>query len=545
MSIKPASQYEAPVPSAAQAGQSNDDDDSEDDDDDDDDDSDPDLEESHQWTRQSSGVGESSDMDMITGTSFTRAPLQFFGDETERSEGAFETDRTMTMEFTKPLGGALSSSGRRSLAASEGDSVSMDMVDDEDSQVTIDASSVVTPSQPHMAEDRTQSMQLTGISLGLPVEEEEATAEESYRTASSADSEEIAGGDGAGASGRVSLGGQSAGEASMDFTVPLGAGLSRISEEDSDMLDSTRQTISMEITKAFGFTPAAPAAAAAAEDRTATFTEPAAAAAGPRHSEPLLVGTPSRVRNQLLHGHASPAYRHSPARRVTLNASGQEMRGDGPDRPARMSPRKEMALPTELPAVAASALPPHMLALQGQGSTSMENSIVSSDGSYSTAGALQVEATLQTFLDAVGLKFQDQLSTVRPRVARPDDVDEQNLGSNVVRWSKAAAAGAVLLENLSQSCHALETHIAQSREDLFIAEKEFDENPPSYAVDVLSYPPRRRRSARRWRRSSSCRSRRRAPTRSGSTTAGGWTTSSTTRSSCASRTTRRASSRTR
>ena len=412
MSIRPASEYgpetDPSKPSATPRALKDD----EESETDSDSDSDSDVEEYRQAKARAS-MGETSDMDLITGSSFTAWHQGGVEGEDVSDDG------TKTMEFTKALG----AQPRSSIG---GETVDMEL--DESSQ-----------------------------EADLSLEQGSAlpAAEESYQTQSSFSEEDRQA--------------HRDGEASMEFTVPFSAaqaaGLSRISEEDSEMIqDSTRMSVSMDFTKPF------------------TLEQlPAAEDAAPS-------GTPSNVRSSMPYGYASPSYKHSPARRVQAT----EAQSSGVASSPKRSPRKEFVVPPEL-RQRLSAIPPHMV-MEKQNPTSGDSSMQSTASDLSEPdGQLTMVVTLPSFLDAMGLKFQDQLSAVKPHVVRPHDPDEEYFGPNVVRWAKAAAGGSVLLENLMGSCQALEDHVEQSRQDLEAAEAEFNANPPGYACDVMSYPPEKER----------------------------------------------------
>lgn len=316
----------------------------------------------------------------------------------------------------------------------------------------------------------TQSMQLTGV-FHAPQGNSSDEGEESYQTVSSGNGNSDEGQLNAAAGPDA----QSDEERSMEMTVPIGrpdslpGGLSIISEEESDML--SRHTISMDVGKPYSFLPLRQL------QQYGSSSSPLRKSIDPSSSS---AATPPRMRDHILHGHASPNYKHSPARRMVTNAAGTESAPGATSSPRR-SPRKEMVYsPAVRSAMAAAA--------SMQSSHGSDTSMMSMESEYGVAGVVDVEVTAQALLDAVEMGFQDQLSTVRPPRSRAEQEDLEKLAlvPNVIRWSKAAAASAILLENLTKSCLAMEAEVAKNKGQMKGAEIAFNEAPPRYAIDYFS-----------------------------------------------------------
>ncbi|KDN52957.1 hypothetical protein K437DRAFT_272011 [Tilletiaria anomala UBC 951] len=480
MSIRPASEYEPAASdtsntqsSAAQAQ----DQESEDEDDDSDSDSDSDVEEYRKAKRRAASA-ESSDMDIITTANLTTYTGYAF---TDTSLGDVDDD-TRTMEFTTPFAAG---NHRDSIA---GEAMDMDLTapfgarsgrqstgsETVDMDLDESSASLHDDSVEGAGGDRTQTMQFTGVFHSIGCDSEGSYRTESSTTEVQEDAE------------------REEGEASMEFTQPFTSGkvdeggLSRISEEDSAMLEEiSRQSVTMDFTRPFNsVAQKLQHTEKVRRDTQKHFEErvgDTTPVRAPRTSSSgSQTSTPNRIRDKIPFGHASPNYKHSPARRVMPSEA------EEPKPSPKRSPRKEIVVPAQS-RQSLSAIPPHVFTQQPRHSG--DSSLESASSNFSARVLPDMQLTLQSFLDAMGLKFQDQLSAVRPRVARPNDLDHGRLGPNVVRWSKVAAGGSVLLENLSRSCKELEGHIETSREALAEVANQFDAQPPAYARDVMSYPP--------------------------------------------------------
>lgn len=197
---------------------------------------------------------------------------------------------------------------------------------------------------------------------------------------------------------------------------------------------------------------------------------------------------------------ASPAFPHSPARRITVPRPEGMQFPSSPVKAARVpspvkptsragSPEKQ-ASPVRAPRML-GGVARRSLALRPASSASVEASETSLESFRSAetgASSSDVpQVSLTEFFANLGVTFHEDITTATAhrRRVQYEERDEARPSVEMMRQAKAAAAAVPMLNSLVEACGELEHHIRTKRETLRCLDEEFNHCSPPFVRDAL------------------------------------------------------------
>ncbi|PKI85645.1 hypothetical protein MVES_000493 [Malassezia vespertilionis] len=193
--------------------------------------------------------------------------------------------------------------------------------------------------------------------------------------------------------------------------------------------------------------------------------------------------TPTRLRQSLRAGVASPQYTHSPARRAAPHTPPVASRSQPASATRSASPhfaaraRASMGASADPMAWPRSPFIHNLLKQRGRRSSPMRADVSLDEAAVSDTS---FHMHLADFLAVIDLKFHEDMQASRSRPARSA---ERAQGTSVLEQVRLASGAAPMLRTLQNACTELKQHVEDGRLRLESMEEDFYTHPPAFVQE--------------------------------------------------------------